>query len=63
MLKLIIDLHAVQYLEPIEVMDDKVETQLMNNPNFLINKIHIPIYGLFDMETLVYMHSLIYFLL
>jgi len=44
MLMPIIDLHVVQYLEPIEAMDGKVEIQSNNSPNFPINKIHILIY-------------------
>jgi len=44
MLRPIIDLHVVQYLELIEAMGDKVGIQSNNNPNSPINKIHIPIY-------------------
>jgi len=39
-----IDLRVVQYLEPIEAMDGKVEIQSNNSPNFPTNKIHILIY-------------------
>lgn len=44
-------------------MDDKVETLLNSNLNFLINKIHTLIYDLFDKEILEYMHNSVCFLL
>lgn len=49
--------HQDQHLVSTSKVDDTVDKQLNNNQDVLINKIHILICDLYDMEILVSMHN------